>query len=60
MLFEYNIVEGRTIEDVWREIMWCAVRKGYDYKVQVGSYVGQVRRQLDYAVLRDYSSLSLQ
>jgi thymidylate synthase len=52
MLFEYNIVEGRTIEDVWREIMWCAVRKGYDYKVQVGSYVGQIRRQLDYAVLR--------
>ena len=52
MLFQYNIVEGRTIEDVWREIMWCAVRKGIDYKVEVGSCEGQVRRQLDYAVLR--------
>jgi len=52
MPFQCNIVEGRTIEDVWREIMWCAVRKGFDYKVEVGSYRGQIRRQLDYAVLR--------
>ena len=52
MPFQYNIVEGRTIEDVWRDIMWCAVRKGFDYKVEVGSYRGQIRRQLDYAVLR--------
>ena len=52
MPFKYNIVEGRTIEDVWRDIMWCAVRKGFDYKVEVGSYRGQIRRQLDYAVLR--------
>lgn len=52
MLFQYNIVEGRTIEDVWRDIMWCAVRKGYDYRVEVGSYEGQLRRQLDYAVIR--------
>ena len=52
MPFQYNIVEGRTIEDVWRDAMWCAVRKGFDYKVEVGSYRGQIRRQLDYAVLR--------
>ena len=37
MPFQCNIVEGRTIEDVWREIMWCAVRKGFDYKVEVGA-----------------------
>jgi thymidylate synthase len=52
MLFEHNVVEAKTIEDAWRDIMWCCVRNGYDYPVQGGSYVGQVRRQLDYAVLR--------
>ncbi len=52
MLFEHNVVEGKTIEDAWRDIMWCCVRNGYDYPVQGGSYVGQIRRQLDYAVVR--------
>ena len=27
--------------------MWCCVRNGYDYTVKQGSYVGQIRRQLD-------------
>ncbi|HHX77218.1 MAG TPA: hypothetical protein GX697_02575, partial [Firmicutes bacterium] len=51
MVFENNIVRARTIEDAWREIMWCCVRKGYDYPVRGGSYKGQIRRQLDYAVI---------
>lgn len=51
MVFENNIVRARTIEDAWREIMWCCVRKGYDYPVRGGSYKGQTRRQLDYAVI---------
>ncbi len=52
MIFENNVVKGKTIEDAWRDIMWCCVRNGYDYPVQGGSYVGQIRRQLDYAVLK--------
>ncbi len=52
MLFENNVVKTNTIENAWREIMWCCVRNGYDYPVKGGSYVGQLRRQLDYAVVR--------
>ena len=49
LLFEGNIAIGRTIEDVWRDIMWACVRNGKDYAVKGGSYVGQIRRQLPYA-----------
>ncbi len=52
MIFEHNYIEGRTIEDVWRDAMWCCIRNGYAYRVEVGSYEGQLRKQLDYAVLR--------
>ncbi len=52
MIFQHNFVEGRTIEDVWRDAMWCCVRNGYAYRVEAGSYAGQMRKQLDYAVLR--------
>jgi thymidylate synthase len=51
-LFENNIVAGRTIEDVWRDAMWCTIKKGYDYIVEVGSYKGQIRRQLPYIVIK--------
>lgn len=52
MIFEHNYIEGRTIEDVWRDALWCCVRNGYAYKIEGGSYQGQIRKQLDYAVLR--------
>lgn len=52
MVFEHNYIESRTIEDVWRDAMWCCIRNGYTYQVEAGSYVGQLRKQLDYAVLR--------
>lgn len=52
MIFQHNYIEGRTIEDVWRDAMWCCVRNGHAYRVEVGSYEGQTRKQLDYAVLR--------
>ena len=51
-MFENNIVIGKTIEDVWRDAMWCAIKNGYDYIVEVGSYEGQIRRQLDYIVIK--------
>ncbi len=52
MPFENNIIIGNTINDVWRDAMWCCVRNGYDYKIEKGSYEGQIRRQLDYVVIR--------
>ncbi len=52
MIFPNNYIVGRSIEDVWRDTMWCCIRKGYNYKVEVGSYAGQKRKQLDYVVLR--------
>lgn len=51
-MFENNVVVGRTIEDVWRDSMWCCIRNGIDYKVEQGSYVGQIRRQLPYLMIR--------
>lgn len=51
MIFESNMVKGRTINDCWRDSLWCAVRNGYDYRVEKGSYEGQIRKQLDYLVI---------
>ncbi len=46
-LLDNKVVIGRTINDAWRDILWCCVRKGYPYTVKEGSYVGQMRLQLD-------------
>ncbi len=51
MIFESNIIKERTIEDAWRSSMWCCVRNGYAYRTRVGSYTGQLRKQLDYVVM---------
>jgi hypothetical protein len=47
-LFLGNFIQGKTIEDGWRDAMWCCVRNGKDYIVRGGSYVGQIRRQLPF------------
>ena len=47
MIFENNYVEEKTINDAWRSVMWMCVRNGYDYVVEHGSYIGQIRRQLE-------------
>lgn len=50
--FKTNYVEGIGIGNVWREVMWLCVMQGYDFVVKGGSYVGQIRKQLPYVVLR--------
>ncbi len=40
-------VKERTIEDAWRMAMWQTARYGYSYKVEKGSYEGQLRKQLE-------------
>ncbi len=46
------IVTGRTIDDVWRASMFQCVRYGVDYTTALGSYVGQVRRQLPHVMIK--------
>jgi len=46
-----NYVEGASIQDVWREVMWLCVNQGYDFVVKGGSYVGQIRKQLPFVTL---------
>ncbi len=47
-----NYVEGIKIDDAWRDAMWLCVKKGYDIVVKGGSYKGEIRRQLSYAMIR--------
>ncbi|MFY9114472.1 MAG: thymidylate synthase [Dethiobacteria bacterium] len=42
------IVKEQTIEQAWRMSMWSCARYGYSYKIEKGSYEGQVRKQLDH------------
>lgn len=46
------MIIGTTIDDAWRNTMVECFRKGIDYKVKVGSYAGQFRRQLEAAVIK--------
>lgn len=51
-MFENNIIVAKTIEDAWRDSMWCCIRNGHNYIVKQGSYVEQIRRQLPYAMIK--------
>jgi thymidylate synthase len=46
-----NYVEGSTIQDAWREVMYLCVKNGWDFLIKVGSYVGQIRKQLPYVTV---------
>jgi thymidylate synthase len=49
MIFEDTntvVVAGR-IDDAWREVMLLCIRNGWDFVVKGGSYVGQIRKQLE-------------
>lgn len=52
MIFENNVVIASDLNDAWRNTLWCIVRNGYDYKIEGGSYVGQIRKQLPYFMLQ--------
>lgn len=43
-------INERTIEQAWRMILWSCARYGYSYKVEKGSYEGQIRKQLSHLV----------
>jgi len=49
---ECNYIETYTIDEAWRESMNLCLQKKYDYKIEQGSYVGQIRKQLPFVTIR--------
>ncbi|MEW5783683.1 MAG: thymidylate synthase [Bacillota bacterium] len=43
-----SFIQERTIEQAWRMTLWSCARYGYSYKVEKGSYEGQLRKQLNH------------
>lgn len=41
-------IRERTIEAAWRMTLWHCARHGHRYRVEKGSYEGQLRKQLDH------------
>ena len=50
LIFQHNIITGKTIDDVWRDSM-CVVLEMVILIQEQGSYKGQLRKQLDYVVI---------
>jgi thymidylate synthase len=48
---EWNYVENYSIEGAWREALLLTAKKGYAYVVERGSYVGQIRKQLEHLTI---------
>ena len=44
-------IQERTIEQAWRMTLWACARYGYGYRVEKGSYEGQLRKQLNHLVV---------
>ncbi len=43
-----DFIRERTIEQAWRMTLWYCARYGYSYRVEKGSYEGQIRKQLSH------------
>lgn len=41
-------VKATTINDAWFQAVYLCWKNGYDYKIDSGSYTGQIRRQFDF------------
>jgi len=46
-----NFVRAGSIGDAWREVMWLCVKKGWDFVVKGGSYMGMIRKQLRHVTI---------
>ena len=46
-----NFIQAYNIDSGWREALNLCVKNGYDYVVEGGSYVGQIRKQLEHLTL---------
>lgn len=43
-----EIIKATTINDAWHQAVYLCWKNGYDYKIDSGSYQGQIRRQFDF------------
>ena len=47
-----TVIEARDLSEAWFLCLKNTLEKGYEYKIDRGSYAGQRRKQLDLAVVR--------
>jgi thymidylate synthase len=43
-----HTIKATTINDAWHQAVYLCWEQGYDYKIDSGSYCGQIRRQFDF------------
>lgn len=48
---ETHFVQTATIGEAWREVMWLCIIAGWDFLVNGGSYIGQIRKQLRHVTI---------
>jgi thymidylate synthase len=49
---EITTIEARDLPDAWFQCIWEVMEKGREYRIDRGSYEGQLRREFEFAVVR--------
>jgi thymidylate synthase len=47
-----SFIQARDLSEAWFLCLREVLNNGYDYKIERGSYVGQMRKELDYVVVQ--------
>ena len=47
-----SVIEARDLPEAWFLCLRKALTEGYEYKIERGSYAGQLRKELDFVVVR--------
>ena len=49
---EISVINGRDLSEAWFLCLRETLTKGYEYKIERGSYAGQQRKELDFIVVQ--------
>ncbi len=49
---DITFIEARDLSEAWFQCVCKALTDGYEYKIERGSYAGQQRKELDFAVVQ--------
>ena len=49
---DITFIEARDLSEAWFQCVCKALTDGYEYRIERGSYAGQQRKELDFAVVR--------
>jgi thymidylate synthase len=49
---EISVIEARDLSEAWFLCLGKTLTEGYEYKIERGSYTGEHRKELDFAVIR--------